>query len=100
MIFQAENRSMRMSDGRRSCGAIFFLIKLCCLDTDEPCLLLARDVARDMETESLLRFMMLSSSGTTTTTTGDGGLGEKTMARRVGRADVGLIPLTLGTIAP
>lgn len=38
---------------------MFFLIKLCCLDTLDPCLLLAREVAREMETDS--PFSMLSS---------------------------------------
>lgn len=54
MIFHAVKRSIRMSEGRKSWGAIFFLIKDCCLETED--LLLARetDVAREMETESFM----------------------------------------------
>lgn len=63
IIFQAMNRSMRISDGLRSLGAMFFLMRDCCLDTTEPCLLLAREteVAREREMESCTLFMLPSS---------------------------------------
>ena len=59
MTFHAVKRSIRISEGRKSWGAMFFLIKDCCRETEV--LLLARetDVAREIETES---FIMMSRS--------------------------------------
>ena len=41
---------------------MFFLIKLCCLETEEPRLLLAREVAREMDTDSLFKLFIASRS--------------------------------------
>lgn len=97
IIFHAENRSMRMSEGRRSCGAMFFLMRLCCLDTVEPCRLLARDVARDIETESLWRFMVLRSQ--TTATTDRNTTRKKLGEWNAGKACLYSSSLSFGTIA-
>jgi Phosphate transport (Pho88) len=51
---------MRTSEGLRSCGAMFFLIRDWFLDRAEPCLLvLEMDVARDMEAASWWRFIVV-----------------------------------------
>ena len=54
MTFHAVKRSMSISEGRKSWGAMFFLIRDCCLETED--LLLARetDVARESEIESFM----------------------------------------------
>ena len=61
MTFHAVKRSMRMSEGRRSFGAMFFLMSDCCLDTAEPALLLPLeiDVALDNETLSFMAASMV-----------------------------------------
>lgn len=61
MTFHAVKRSMRMSEGRRSLGAMFFLMRDCWRETAEPALLLPleMEVARERETPS---FMAVSSS--------------------------------------
>lgn len=48
---------MRMSEGRKSVGAIFFLMRDCCRETADPALLLPLeiDVALDRE---MLSFMV------------------------------------------
>lgn len=50
ILFQATKRSIRMSDGFKSCGAIFFFIRDWLRETEEPCLLaLDIEVARERE---------------------------------------------------
>jgi hypothetical protein len=49
MAFQATKRSIRTSEGRRSCGAMFFLIRDCERDTEDLRLALDMDVAREMD---------------------------------------------------
>jgi hypothetical protein len=57
MAFHATNRSIRTSDGLRSCGATFFLMSDWFLETEEPCLLaLEMDVARETEVASWFMF--------------------------------------------
>lgn len=54
MAFHATKRSIKISEGRKSCGAMFFLINDCERESVEPCLLaLDNDVAREIETVSL-----------------------------------------------
>ena len=59
MTFHAVKRSMRMSEGRRSVGCMFFLMRDWLRETVELCLLALlagreREVARDMETVSFM----------------------------------------------
>lgn len=55
IAFQATKRSMSTSDGLRSCGAMFFLMRDWFLEMVEPCLLaLEMDVARETEPVSFI----------------------------------------------
>lgn len=55
MAFHATNRSMRRSDGRRSCGATFFLISDCALERVEGVFEMRdTDVARETDAASWL----------------------------------------------
>lgn len=62
MTFHAVKRSMRMSDGRKSLGAMFFLMRDCWRETAEPALLLPleMDVARESD---MLSFMVVVEEG-------------------------------------
>jgi hypothetical protein len=55
MAFQATNCSIRTSEGRRSCGVIFFLMRDWERDMVEPCLLAREiEVALDIEAASVI----------------------------------------------
>ena len=55
MAFHATKRSIRTSEGRRSCGAMFFLMRDWERDIVEPCLLAREiDVALDIDAASFI----------------------------------------------
>ena len=61
MAFQAMKRSIRTSEGRRSCGAMFFLMRDWERDMVEPCLLAREiDVALDIDAASFISSVSVS----------------------------------------
>jgi hypothetical protein len=55
MAFHAMKRSIRTSEGRRSCGAMFFLMRDWERDMVEPCLLAREiEVALDIDAASFI----------------------------------------------